>query len=326
VYTLSLRCLDPSLRFRRDEPSKLHAILARSLPHFTALRELACSIEMTVGDFNVLTHTCGNTLTKLAVHFLPSSVPDAIPLMERFVALEDLHIHINSGSMMINVHTPLILPELRRLAVDAWEDHMNKLLKSLTPSSFPKLTSFEFRRGDSESLYTTSLTEFLHVHGRNLTEIRCRNAEREITGLIFAFTPRLEHVEFIQTYDFPEVLTGLPRSVSTITVSEVAISPVSMSDVYVESPGLVEQNHYLRMLKGVEDLPRPNLLRTIRMREEGQYLELPPSSWKSIHNAVPEELKSFARHTARLLDLGIVVVDDEGAVLTEVVPLTEESI
>jgi hypothetical protein len=312
--------------FWKEEGCKLNAILASSLSHFTALREISCSMEITVGDFSVLTHTCGSTLTKIAVNFSSSSISDTIPLMERLVALEDLLIRISPGSMTINIHTPLVLPELRRLAVDAWEDYTGKLLKYLTPSSFPKLTSFEFRHGEAESLYVPSLTEFLHIHGHNLTEIRCRYAEREVVDLVFSFTPRLEHVDFIETYDFPEVLTRLPHSVSTVTVSAFAVSEV-ISKSSLHFPGFPQHGQYIyQMLKSVEDLPRPNLLRTIRIREEGQYRDNPHLSWKSMHTLDPEPLEPLARHATRLLDLGIVVVDDEGAVLTEVVPLTEESI
>jgi hypothetical protein len=285
------------------------AIFTSLLPRFTALRELSCRMYLTVDEFDVLTRTCGRTLTKLGVNFLSSSLPKAILLMERLVVLEDLYINILQDDVISYVGAPLVLPELRVLAVD----YLHRLQGCFMQSYFPKLTSFTYRPRPFDA---ASLAAFLNVHGKNLAELRCQGVPKGFAALVSPFTPRLAHVDLIDSNDFSDVLAGLPQSVSTLTYSR-------SGDWFILGP--IEQQSQLKdLLKAVEDLPRPNMLRTVRMRQAGQYFGHLPLSWQQIHAQDPEMLKPLSQRAARLLPLGIFIVDDEDAVLTDLVPYDGE--
>ena len=77
------------------------------------------------------------------------------------------------------------------------------------------------------------------------------------------------------------------------------------------------------MLAAVERLPRPNAVRTIRLRQNFQWLES-PIVWRAVRNGNLQNLQSLAQGAARLLSLGIVVVDEEDTVLTNIVEVMQE--
>jgi hypothetical protein len=297
---------------------RLNTYFVSVLPRFSALRELSCRAEISVDDFDVLTRACGRTLTKLVVYFWSRSIRDGIlQFTERLVVLEYLYVYVSppvqAGSIVNDVDTPLVLPRLRMLAVDAFGDDMHALLRCLMRSSFPKLTSFamsEPRTLDS----AVPLNAFLKVHGRNLTDFHGWELANATTTLIFPLTPRLTHVDLlIGEYDSPvSVLARLPYSVSTVTLAFFVLT----------FPRSVEENHRLNgLLMAVENLPRPNMLRTVRLRASHRWLDNPALSWRLSLSREPEMLTAFAQRAANLLPLGIVVVDDEDAVLTDMIPL-----
>jgi hypothetical protein len=287
------------------------------LPRFSALRELSCRTEISLDDFDVLTRTCGRTLTKLVIYFWSHSIYNSVlQFMERLGVLEDLYLYIRPDSDSSDVDSSLVLPELRMLAVYSFRDHMNALLRCLMRSSFPKLTSFAMR--EPGTLDTVALSDFLQVHGRNLTEFRGWETTSTMTALVFPLTPRLTHVDLRTGArdSLAGVLSGLPYSVSTITLSNLTLN----------FPCSVEEDHYLNgLLTAVENLPRPNMLRMVRLSAGRRFLDNPAISWRISLHREPETLTALGQRAANLLPLGIVVVDDEDAVLTDLILHTHES-
>jgi hypothetical protein len=289
----------------------LDPIFSNLLSRFTALREFSCHMGITAEEFEVLTRTCGKTLTKLFVRFSPCVFLHSFQSMKHLAALEGLFMSMSYQYSYMdpgNIDTPA-LPLLRVLAVDVFDTRacVDKFLRCLTRSSLPKLTSFAIRSTRIGDI--TALISFLNVHGKSLTHFRCWDAGSNITSEAFSLMPNLERVGFGNTLEFPRVLEGLPQSVSTIV----------LSGMNIDFPHYAEHDYVDEILRAIENLPRPNMLRTIWLREEDLWLDFTPPSCRSMRSRDPDRLKAFAQQATRFLPLGIVVIDDNKDVLTDVV-------
>jgi hypothetical protein len=67
-------------------------------------------------------------------------------------------------------------------------------------------------------------THDLHIFDQSVRRRFDAGNQIAITAIVLPLAPRLTHVDFIQKYNFSNVLSGLPRSVSATTLSVTRFS------------------------------------------------------------------------------------------------------
>ncbi|CAO2656095.1 Nn.00g048980.m01.CDS01 [Neocucurbitaria sp. VM-36] len=277
------------------------------VPRMTSLRELCLRIVVSVQDFEVITRYHAPSLERMAVTFDGRDLGKTLPLMKHFTALQDLLLIIPTGGFGPDLDDETELPNLRLLELNATEDPQ-RVIKWLSQSTVPQLT--DLRIDSCFRLDLNVLSTFMARYGRNLITFGSTVMDRSLTTAVFPYTPHLKRLDVSPRYHMiVELLQGLP-----ISVQEVACSGFG-SNVGNQSKVLRE------LAKAVEQLSHGSALRIVRAVSGASYYDSAPYTWRArVQRSEKRRIEAWGlltHNATRLLDLGVVVLDEEDVVLTD---------
>ncbi|KAH7378696.1 hypothetical protein BKA66DRAFT_610218 [Pyrenochaeta sp. MPI-SDFR-AT-0127] len=290
----------------QDYPRKFAKAFTDLLPRLTLLREISLRMIISVQNFEIITHCHAPNLKKMVITFQCRDWPRILPLMKHFTVLQDLHLIIHNGNPIVNVEGGHNLQNLRSLELDVGKAS-TYVLSWLNRATLPKFTVFRVRATLSLDLATLSF--FMSRHGANLTTFGWDGHNPGITTAVYPYLPHLLRLEISPPFKILELLQDMP-----ISVTEVVLSRLGHYIGYYAR--CLEQ-----MARAVEQLPYGSALRSFRVVEQDQFLGPLPYSWKTeLQKKKTRSLdlwKMFMEGAAQMLALGVIVVDEEGVLLTD---------
>jgi hypothetical protein len=294
------------------------------LPRLVSLKELHYEAYSTWQLYENLGYHHGGTLSKLSVSFFDHQAHDLLTVLYRFTALQQLKLELFSDidPVISGPSTDVIeIPNLRLLELVAY-DPLEEFLECFRQFSLPQLTTFKITaRINARAFNLEALAQYMSTHGANITTFWYRGYKPNTTSAIFPHTPCLRYFEASLGQLYPDIVTellqGLPTSVSEYTYWGMG------TNLGYFGPCL-QQMH-----AAVKQLPKGSALRTIRVvmslyrgHSFSRY------SWESVLGQADRRRmniwKEFTDAAAGLLTLGVVVVDEKGVILTDVLRKMEE--
>lgn len=284
----------------------------------TSLHELRCYKRLTRSVMAILAKNHGRTLKKLVLAFDHYDPEETLPGLSEFVALRHLDLkRLHYPASDARVHSRTTIQSLQSLYIDAINRETYPV-HWLNSSTFPELTHLRLQSDMIEQW--TSITPFLTRHGQSLKIFGLCGTCTGFITTVFPHTPNLEVVEFAPTSHAPtnmtEELRGLPSSVTEIRIGRFG-HQLGYYMVFLR-----------QLLLLVEQLPAGHAIRALRVVQHDKHVDSTLYSWrKEVSNADKRRVKlweDFTGAAVRLLELGVVVLDDEGVALTDV--LTQEAV
>ncbi|OAL54823.1 hypothetical protein IQ07DRAFT_676785 [Pyrenochaeta sp. DS3sAY3a] len=299
---------------RQAHEGDFHSII-HVLRHLSNLSEFRIDIPISVKCFQAIADGHAKALKRMAVHLRSEELPQTIPLLDRFQALQELKLTTcasDSDPALIQIsQSDGKFPELRSLDLFS-EDRAKCLLEHFSPYSLPKLSMLE--AGWQSEGGPLELHIFLTQHGANLATLRLCFYQAALDPLVLGLTPKLEEFElWLESFPvdspsaFKECLYLLPDTVTSVILTSV-----------IDEPSLLQLDSLADVLEVMADyrtLPTFRFIsRTDRLGWVGVF------SWDQFILHIAETvnggpaLHGFIR---RMETLGAVLVDDAGDSLTQ---------
>ena len=275
--------------------------------HMTNLREFCCRFVLNYPTMASIARSHGSQLTKMVMHFGGDiHTSERLLLLNHFTALTELRLSV-SDSYSIEIE-PLDLPNLRSLEL-VTEPATGKLLAWLTHWNMPVLSAFAYLKPPDRYSYGMRhkrlLAAFMARHGAGLKTVTIDCTAPKLT--VFPYTPSLD---IYKQCDIPEVIEGLPISVTQIFTCEFGQN-LGYQVLRLEC-----------LFQTVQSLPPERSLHTIRMVSRDKYLGGSPFLWREKMKWADTRRintwKDFNKYAKGLLELGVSMLDEQNVVLTDV--------
>lgn len=235
--TESSEALKPSLRqiwlqraWADASPSSKKGLdtFRQLIPQISGLSEIRIdNIDISVECFQYIQKHHAETLKRMAVSFDQKDSGKIIPLLDHFLALEELKLRTFSEDIdapLPKIKRPAVaepLPKLRSLGLSSGMSRQC-LMEHFSIFELPELSVFE---AGFQSRQFVLLTDFLTKHGIKLTTLRLRCGHQPMDFRIDDLTPKLEHLEVDmrsfdkdRNRDLLSSLRFLPTTVTSVTL------------------------------------------------------------------------------------------------------------
>lgn len=275
--------------------------------HMTNLHEFCCRFVLNYPTMTSIARSHGSQLTKMVMHFGGDiHTSERLLLLNHFTALTELRLSV-SDSYSIEIE-PLDLPNLRSLEL-VTEPATGKLLAWLTHWNMPVLSAFAYLKPPDRYSYGMRhkrlLAAFMARHGAGLKTVTIDCTAPKLT--VFPYTPSLD---IYKQCDIPEVIEGLPISVTQIFTCEFGQN-LGYQVLRLEC-----------LFQTVQSLPPERSLHTIRVVSRDKYLGGSPFLWRDQMKWADTRRintwKDFNKYAKGLLELGVSMLDEQNVVLTDV--------
>jgi hypothetical protein len=286
----------------------LQEALPTLLSRMTNLNELFCRFDLQRPQIASIAHSHGSQLTKLSIDIGGRRVrnQETLALLKHFTALTDLHLGVNGRTGDLDAIERPELPNLRLVQVAA-EHATNELLGWLTDWVMPMLSAFAIWKPHDIWRELSNLPAFMAKHGAGLRMLQLDDSLLTHMSDIFDHTRILE---IFDTFDTRGPLENLPRSVTQIVLRQ-----------FPENIGRGVQT-LESLLRIVQSLPSESKLNTMRMCSINEHLGAKPFLWrekmKSADTRRVGTWKDFRKNVKKLLELGVVLLDQHHVALTDV--------